>query len=103
MKILREKGQNIKTGQKVNLGQISKSLSFHPIDLIFEEELHIWSLNSTTNYFEVKFVFWILQVSCSAQRLLLCLSVFLCQDISNSFRRIRTKLGGHIWCVATRN
>jgi len=51
MKILREKGQNIKTGQKVNLGQISKILSFHPIDLIFEEELHIWSLNSTTNYF----------------------------------------------------
>jgi len=38
-------------GQKVNIGQISKIVNFHPIHLKFEEELYIWSLNWTTNYF----------------------------------------------------
>ena len=46
---LRSKGQH---RPKVNnWGGISKILNFHPIDLKFEEDLHIWSLNSTTNYF----------------------------------------------------
>ena len=40
-------------GQKVNIGRISKIDHFHPIDFKFEEHLHIRSLNSTTNYFEV--------------------------------------------------
>ena len=40
---------NIK--QKVNIGRICKIVSFHPIDLKFEEDLHIWSLNSSTTYF----------------------------------------------------
>ena len=31
--------------------QISKILNFHPIDLKFEEDLHIRSVNSTNNYF----------------------------------------------------
>ena len=35
----------------INLGGISKTLNFHPIHLKFEEDLHIRSLNSTTNYF----------------------------------------------------
>ena len=35
------------------LCQISKILNFHPIDLKFEQDLQIRSLNSTTNYFEV--------------------------------------------------
>ena len=38
-------------GQKVNIGQISKIVNFHPIHLKFDEELHIWSLNWTTYYF----------------------------------------------------
>ena len=38
-------------GQKVIIGHISKTVNFHPIHLQFEEELHIWSLNSTTYYF----------------------------------------------------
>ena len=42
-------GQHI--GQKVNIGRISKIITFHPIDLKFEEDLYCRSLNSTTNYF----------------------------------------------------
>ena len=38
-------------GQNINIGQLSKIVNFHPIDLKFEEDLRIWSLNSTTNYF----------------------------------------------------
>ena len=40
---LRSKGQH--------LSQISKIINFHPIDFKFEEDLHIRSGNSTTNYF----------------------------------------------------
>ena len=46
-----------------NWGEISKILNFHPIDLKFEEYLYIWSLNL------VKYIFGILQVSCSARHL----------------------------------
>ena len=35
----------------INSSGISKIFSFHPIDLKFEDKLHVWSLNSTTNYF----------------------------------------------------
>ena len=38
-------------GQEVSIGLISKIVNFHPIDLKFEEDLDIKSLNSTTNYF----------------------------------------------------
>ena len=34
--------------QKVNIGQMPKILNFNPIDLKFEEHMHIRSLNSTT-------------------------------------------------------
>ena len=44
-------GQKVNMGQKVNIGQISKIANFYVIDLKFEEDLHIRSLNSTTNYF----------------------------------------------------
>ena len=54
--------------QKVNIDLISKIVNFHPIHLIFEEDLHILSLNSII--FEGKLVLGILQVSCSAQHLL---------------------------------
>ena len=33
------------------MDHISKIVNFYPIDLKFEEDLHIKSLNSTTNYF----------------------------------------------------
>ena len=36
---------------EVNIGRISKIVNFHPIDLKFGEELYIWSINSTTDYF----------------------------------------------------
>ena len=41
----------VNRGQKINTGRISKIVNFHMIDLKFGEDLHIWSLNSTTNYF----------------------------------------------------
>ena len=41
---------NVNIGQNNNIGQISKIVNFNPIDLKFEEELHIRSLSSTTNY-----------------------------------------------------
>ena len=34
--------------QMVNIGQISKILNFNPINMKFEEHLHIRSINSTT-------------------------------------------------------
>ena len=34
-----------------NFGEISKILNFHPIDLKFEEDIYVGSLNSTTNSF----------------------------------------------------
>jgi len=37
-------------GQKANLGRFSKILKFHPIDLKFEQDLQIRSMNSTTYY-----------------------------------------------------
>ena len=36
---------------EVNIGRISKIDNFHLIDLKFEEDLHIWWCDSTTNYF----------------------------------------------------
>jgi len=53
---------------EVNSSRISKIVNFHLIDLKFEEELHIWSLNWTTNYCWGQIC---LQVSCSARRLFL--------------------------------
>ena len=64
--------------QTVNIGQISKIVNFHPIDFDFEEELHIWSMNSPTKYFwgQIRFVHfasimlcttsssWFLHLSC---------------------------------------
>ena len=41
----------VNIGKKVNIGWISKIVNFLPIHLKFEEELHIWSMNSTSNYF----------------------------------------------------
>ena len=41
----------VNIGQKVNIGRISKIVNFHPIHLKFKELLHVWSLNSTANYF----------------------------------------------------
>ena len=38
-------------GQQADTGLISKIVNYNPIDLKFEEELHIWSLNSTSVYF----------------------------------------------------
>ena len=48
----------VKINQKVNIdqkdiGRIYKILNFHLIVLKFEEDFHIRSLNSTTNFFEV--------------------------------------------------
>ena len=37
-------------GQRVKIRPIYKIVHFHLIDLKFEEEWHIWSLNSSTNY-----------------------------------------------------
>ena len=48
----------VNTGQKVNIfGVISEIVIFHLINLKFEEDFHLPSINSTTNYFKVKFVF----------------------------------------------
>ena len=41
-------GQKVNTDQKLNTGQISKILNFNPINLKFEEHLHIRSLDSAT-------------------------------------------------------
>ena len=38
-------------GQRSSWGQICKIVIFHPIDLKFEQDLHIASLNLETNYF----------------------------------------------------
>ena len=47
--VKRSKGQH---RPKVNsLGEISKILNFHPIDLKFEEDIYFMSLNSTNKYF----------------------------------------------------
>ena len=43
-------GQNIKKSTLANIGQISKIVKSHLIDLKFEEDLPIWSLNSNTYY-----------------------------------------------------
>ena len=38
-------------GQRSSWGQISEIVIFHPIELKFEQDLHIASLNWETNYF----------------------------------------------------
>ena len=40
----------VSIGKKVNIGQIYKIVKFHSIDLKFVQDIHISSLNSTTNY-----------------------------------------------------
>ena len=71
---------------------MGQNSNFHPIHLKYEEELHIWSFNSTT-IFEVKFVLWILQVSCSARRLILSVRLSVCLlPAGHNFRPIFTKL-----------
>ena len=93
----------VNIGQKVNICQISnfsgisKILNFYPIELKFEEDFYVWSLNSTTNCFSV---LWILQVNNLGWHqsifalhdvFLVCLS--LCeQDVSKS-GRIQIKFG----------
>ena len=37
--------------KKKKMARISKIDNFHPIDLKFEQDFHIGSLNKTTNYF----------------------------------------------------
>ena len=88
--------------QKNNRGQISKIVNFHPIHLKFEYELHIWSLNSTSNYFWGQICFMdfasIMHSMASSSYLFVCV-----QDISNSCWRILTKLGGEVWCITWTN
>ena len=68
--------------QKVNMGRIFKIVNFHPIDLKSEEEFHIWSLNSTTNYFWgqiclMDFASIVLCMTSSSSCLFVCLFVCL--------------------------
>ena len=56
---------------KVNiLGEISKILNFYPIDLKYEKDWYLVIEFNQPLIFEVKFILWILQISCSARRLL---------------------------------
>jgi len=41
----------VHTVQKVNIGRVSKTVNFHLIDVKFEEELYICSVNYSTNCF----------------------------------------------------
>ena len=84
----------------------SKIVNFHPIHLKFEEELHIWSLNSTTNYCwgQICFMDFANIVLCTTSSsclfvgLVVCLFVFE-QNISKSCGRIWTKFGGELGYV----
>ena len=62
--------------QKVNLGGISKIVNLHPIDLKFEEELHIWSSSTNTNYFLMSNSFDGFRKYCAVQFVIL----FVCQS-----------------------
>jgi len=79
--------------QKDIIGRISKIVNFHPIELEFEEELYIWSFNSTTNYFrgQISFMDFV--------------SIVLCTTSSNCYfqnRRLFKYIGESIFlfCLA---
>ena len=44
---------DVNIGQKVNIGRISKTVTFHLIHLKFEQHIYVFSLNSTTTTFKV--------------------------------------------------
>ena len=72
--------------------------------LKFEEDLHILSFNSTTNYN----FYGPIRLTDIASIMLCMTSFFVClsvceQDISQNYRWIRAKLGGHVGCVKRTN
>ena len=76
--------------QMVNRDWISKIVNFHPIHLIFEEELHIWSLNSTTNYFWGQICFM------DFTSIMLCMTFLVCLFVCRISQKVVDGFGQNL-------